>query len=88
MSFPAPIESFWQAYLATRINDQPPRLDPDPIWQGGDTPEVATRLAQLTLAGIKTAASGLLWENEYDGYALPQVDDLAIVADGDGHCCV
>ena len=72
MNFSPAIESFWQAYLATRAGGTRPGLDPDPIWQGGDTPEVATRLAHLTLAGTKTAASGLFWENEHNGYATPQ----------------
>lgn len=84
MSFPAPIESFWQAYLATRPDDNQPRLDPDPIWHFGDAAEVATRVGHLAKTGIKTASSGLVWEMEHNGLQPPQVGDLAIVTDGVG----
>lgn len=33
MEFPAPVAAFWQAYLATRRDAAPPRLDPDPLWR-------------------------------------------------------
>lgn len=84
MSFLAPIESFWQAYLATRPDDNQPRLEPDPLWQFGDTAEVATRVGHLAQTGIKTASSGLVWEMAYNGLQPPQVGDLAIVTDGAG----
>lgn len=84
MEFPAPVAAFWQAYLATRRDAAPPRLDPDPLWRFGDTDEDATVVGQLALTGVKTATSSLVWEYEAEGAAFPQPGDLAIVVDGAG----
>jgi uncharacterized protein YhfF len=84
MNFPAHIESFWQAYLATRPDDNQPSLDLDPIWQFGDMEASATKEGHFAPQGVKTTTSGLLWEMEHEGAALPRVGDVAIVADGKG----
>ena len=81
MTLPPQIETFWQAYLATRGDLPPPPLDPDPVWQFGDL-ESAGPVGQLAKTEIKTTTSGLLWELEYEGVQSTQVGDYAIVADG------
>jgi uncharacterized protein YhfF len=85
MQLPPPIATFWHGYLATHTYTTPPRLDPEPLWQFGDTPDVATRVGQLAKLGIKTATSCLVWELDHDGGQIPLVGDLAIVTDGDGN---
>lgn len=78
------IESFWQAYLAASPESAGPRSPAYGVWYFGDTAEVAETCAKLVKAGIKTATSGLVWEMEADGEALPQPGDQAVVTDLDG----
>jgi hypothetical protein len=66
MTLPPQIETFWQAYLATRHDLPPPPLDPDPVWQFRDL-ESAGPVGQLANQGIKTTTSALLWELEHEG---------------------
>jgi len=55
-----------------------------PVWNFGDSPELADELLALVLDGKKTATTGL--ESEYldDGEPIPKVGDLSIVTDGKG----
>lgn len=51
----------------------------------GNTPEAADELAQLVLAGTKTATSALRWEFEQsDSGRPPQPGDFSIVLDSSG----
>ncbi len=77
------VAQYWQDYLATLPsglfnNDREPIVD-----QFGDHPQLANELAQLVLAGIKTATCSALWEWETEGSALPEVGLKTIVLDGD-----
>ena len=55
-----------------------------PAWSFGDTAEMADELADLVLAGRKTATASALWEWEAEDEDLPRPGDLAIVCDGAG----
>jgi uncharacterized protein YhfF len=84
--FRSPIESFWEAYLATQPENSPLRRQPiPPAWGFGSTQEMADELGKLVQEGVKTATCSLLWEHESDGEPLPQVGALSIVLDGDDY---
>lgn len=57
---------------------------PPPAWSFGDNPELADGLLAAVLAGEKTATSSSHWEYG-DDVPLPQVGELSIILDGDGH---
>ena len=90
MSQTTRIESFWQAYLSSRSEQDRPGLEAYDIWHFGDTEDVAAKCAHLVKARIKTATSGLVWEMEADGDRMPQPGDLAVVTDlsGEPHCVI
>jgi len=78
------IEGFWQVYLST--------LPPDSrypttyqSWYFGSSKEMAAELGDLVRHGVKTATCSLLWEYELSGDSLPQVGELSIITDWDGH---
>jgi uncharacterized protein YhfF len=75
------VEQYWQAYLTTRSDDAV--VDETYVVdQFGDHPRLADELAQLVLAGIKTATCSALCEWEAEGSALPEVGLKTIVLDG------
>lgn len=57
--------------------------EPYPIIRFGDSPELQTELAELVLAGNKTATCSSLWELEADGEEI-SVGSRWIVVDGRG----
>ena len=75
------IEQYWQTYLATR-SDNTTADETYVADQFGDHPQLADELAQLILAGTKTATCSALWEWQAEGSALPQVGTKTIVLDG------
>lgn len=78
-----PVESFWQAYLATLPNRRPTTAPKVPeAWSFGDSAEMADALGRLVVQGLKTATCSLLWEYEVENEALPQVGELNIILDG------
>ena len=70
---------FWRQYLATL-----PPGEPMPECVGaeafGDSPE----LAELMMAGMKTATCSALWEYETENEPLPRAGTCSIVLDGRG----
>ena len=78
------IEGFWQVYL----NTLPPgsrRPTTYQSWYFGSNKEMAAELGDLVRRGVKTATCSLLWEYELGGDPLPQVGELSIITDWDGH---
>ncbi|CAN1210223.1 ASCH domain-containing protein [Tumidithrix helvetica PCC 7403] len=75
------VEAYWQVYLATRSDEAAAYL----VNQFGDRPQLADALAQLVLAGIKTATCSSLWEWEAEGSVLPKMGLKTIVLDGNHH---
>ncbi|MFF2623152.1 ASCH domain-containing protein [Oerskovia jenensis] len=57
---------------------------PPPAWSFGDNPVLADGLLAAVLSGDKTATSSSHWEYGAD-VPLPQVGELSIILDGDGH---
>ncbi|QJW36283.1 ASCH domain-containing protein [Cellulosimicrobium protaetiae] len=58
---------------------------PPPAWSFGDNPALADGLLEAVLSGEKTATSSALWEYEESGEPVPQVGELSILLDGEGH---
>lgn len=83
MSEATSIDQFWQGYLATLPADLPPPPMPQ-AWSFGDHATLADELADLVLAGTKTATCGALWAYEAGQEPLPQLGELSIVLDGTG----
>lgn len=50
----------------------------------GDTPDMASELAELVVSGPKRATVGWIAEAEFDGDKLSEIGDLSIVLDGAG----
>jgi len=46
---------------------------------------MADTLGQLVLSGTKTAAAGLIWEDEHCGWRTPAVGDKTIILNGARH---
>jgi uncharacterized protein YhfF len=84
MSTDFEVEGFWQVYL----NTLPPGSSSTTTYQSwyfGSTKEMAAQLGDLVRKGVKTATCSLLWEHELGGEPLPQMGDLSIITDWDGH---
>jgi uncharacterized protein YhfF len=78
------LEGFWQVYL----NTMPPgSMAPTSYqsWYFGSSKEMAAVLGDLVRRGVKTATCSLLWEHELGGEPLPELGDLSIITDWDGH---
>lgn len=72
------VKQYWQAYLATRLDDV--AMDEAyTVDQFGDHPQLIDELTQLVLAGTKTATCSALWEWEAEGHDLPEVGAKTIV---------
>jgi uncharacterized protein YhfF len=56
-------------------------LETASIWGFGDSEAMARELANLVVAGKKTATAGLVWAYEHDGDPIPRVGDIAIITD-------
>ncbi len=78
-----PLETFWQAYLASL---PPGAALPTAYtaWGFGHTAANADELGGLVVRGLKTATASLIWTYEAEKESLPQVGDLSIILDGAG----
>ena len=72
------LQLFWQAYLATLPEHHPHRFHPLPdAWCFGGCPQMADRLGNLVVRGIKTATS-----SRYFGENILDSMGLSIILDG------
>lgn len=86
------IDAFWvDARIHAKLNrlaaywgPKPADSLQPPAAAFGGTAEVADELAELIVAGTKTATSGALWDYEAEAEELPQQGGLEIVLDGAG----
>lgn len=80
-----PSAYFWKAFLHNLPPSHPAQRLPKPAaWGFGDSAEMADRLGELVVQGIKRATTSLAWEYEYLREQPPKVGDLSILLDGQG----
>jgi len=77
----ADTDAFWQAFRRYA------GLDHDNYVAGsfGDSPEMATELAGLVIAGIKRATASLVHDYGAGREPIPKPGDFVIMLDGEGH---
>lgn len=75
-------ETLWNNYLATLPAGHPHRSAGYTAWAFGDGPELAQELADLVMAGVKTATASLAQAYEIDSEPVPQPGDLSVILDG------
>lgn len=73
-------DEFWRAYRDAAGLDH----DDYDVVAFGDGAEMATQLAELTVAGIKRATAGLVRQFGPDGEAAPVVGGFVVLLDGAG----
>lgn len=56
-----------------------------PAWAFGDNPVIADELLALVLAGTKTGTSSALLDFDAEDTPVPEVGELSIILDGEGH---
>jgi uncharacterized protein YhfF len=78
------LEQYWQAYLATLPNPTSSVGTYD-VSQFGDRSDLADKLGNLILKGVKTATCSALWEWEAEGSELPKMGSKTIVLDGNSN---
>ena len=78
----AAIEAYWQTFLDTLPDNSPWRQAAYVAEAWGDSPRLAQELADLIVAGIKTATCSALWDWQAEQEPLPEVGLLTIVLDG------
>ncbi len=78
-------EAFWREFLRHSAVGNPEYQ----VVSFGDSPEMASELARLVVAGVKRATAYLRRDYEDAGLPLPAVGDFVVVIDGTGApCCV
>lgn len=88
----AEITAFWEAArplagigkIGVVVGESVAGAVPPPAWAFGDNPRLADELLDAVLAGRKTATSTALVEFGEEE-PVPQVGDLSILLDGEGH---
>src|SRR5690349_12436242 len=83
------VERYWKHFLRSLPSGtvRPARYV-ESFWFGF-TPADAREIAQLVLAGTKTATGSVVWANGSDGRSVPMPGDLSIVTlGGDDPVCI
>lgn len=76
----AETDKFWQTYRdAAGLHD-----DDYDLVSFGDSPQIATELAELVVEGIKRATAGLVRQFGPDGEAAPVLGGHVVLLDGEG----
>jgi uncharacterized protein YhfF len=76
------VEQFWARFCSSE-----PSVDahtPYQVWYFGNTPQMASELAQLVLSGTKTATASSADMNELEPEKAPHLDGYSVVTDMDG----
>jgi uncharacterized protein YhfF len=82
VDLPAPVRSFWDAFVATAGSDAPSRFYE--VFHFDDHEKSANELADLVLSGAKRATAGLVWVFEVKRRPIPKPRDLSVVTRWDG----
>lgn len=75
-------DRYWQQFLGSPTGAAPTLRRYVEAFSFGFTPEDATEIAVLVLAGTKSATGSVLWSYEADRKAIPRVGDHWVVVDG------
>ena len=80
MSYSQDVLDFWErAKVATGITG-----DFADAWGFGDNPELVDELLGYIKQGIKRTSTGLVKENELEGWPMPKLGDYDVILDGTG----
>ena len=77
-------DRYWQQYLASLPDGAEAPARYVEAFSFGFTPADASEIAELVLAGTKTATGSVLWSYEADGKPLPRSGEHWVVNDGGG----
>jgi uncharacterized protein YhfF len=77
-------DRYWQQYLGSIPGDSVRPAQYVEAFSFGFTPEDATEIVDLVLAGEKSATGSVLWSYEADGKPIPRTGDHWIVNNGKG----
>jgi uncharacterized protein YhfF len=77
------IQKYWRAYVNSRSPEQSDDVAYS-AWAFGNTPEMADRLGDLVIQGLKIATASLAWAYDVDEDPSPEIGDLSIILDGKG----
>ena len=73
-------DAFWQAFRRYAVLDHDAYI----VGSFGDSPEMATKLADLVIAGVKRATASLVRDYREDREPIPKPGDFVMVLDGKG----
>jgi uncharacterized protein YhfF len=78
------IQEFWTSFIKQISGERPIAESEFQAWSFGNTPEMADRLGNLVLQGVKTATASLVWSYETGDEPSPVVGGYSIILDGRG----
>lgn len=78
------IEGFWQSFISSLPEGANLPVDYQ-VWCFGNNKEMAEELGLLAKVGIKTATCSLVWEHELGAEKIPEVKQINLITDWDGH---
>ncbi len=80
----ARVHDYWQRFLSTREDGADLQSRGYVAESFGDSPEMASELASLIVAGVKTATCSSVWEWDDTANPMPRDGLLTVVVDGAG----
>lgn len=80
----ARVHDYWQRFLSTRDDEADLQSRGYVADSFGDSPEMASELASLIVAGVKTATCSSVWEWDNTDNPMPRDGLLTVVVDGAG----
>lgn len=76
------VQQFWNDYRATLADNHPHHQAVYSAWMFGDSPQLGQELADLVLAGKKTATASAIWSYEDENEPEPYPGELSIILNG------
>ena len=80
----ARVHDYWQRFLSSREDGADLKSRGYVVDRFGDSPEMASELASLIVAGVKTATCSSVWEWDHTANPMPREGLLTVVVDGAG----
>ena len=80
----ASVIQYWQRYRMALAPEVPATEMPDEVFKFGPSKELADRLTDLVLRGIKTATCSRFADYESEGEPLPKKGNIAVLVNGSG----